>query len=294
MKKTALIIGFYYQNSTYYESYRTLSGALIDVYQAYTHCKELGFEIQIIGDFLEEPTPKSMNKAILNGYVDVDILDFCRDCEAQITNISTKYGFKQTLKDHLQECGDVLFVYFSGHGSPCGKNLILPNNFTMKWESFYKRILSSTPPSTEVCCVVDCCYAPHFDLPYKLRKNRFRLRDPHASSHAQHIYLFCSSKNDETAASSDNGSLFTRFLFQHLTAILKDRNLGIGMASLKQHIDECVHETHKTKSTQHVCIYSSYPTLPFLKYWIWNTSLNSTSTKIVFGLRKQNNHGKTS
>jgi len=262
MGKTALIIGFYYQHTSYYEHYRTLSGALIDIYQAYTYCKALDYDVNIIGDFLNEPTPKNVNKAILNGYVDVDILDFCRDYESIITNVTTKYQFKQALKHHLQNCGDTLFVYFSGHGSPCGENLILPSTFTMKWQSFYKQVLTASS-AMEIHFVLDCCYAPKFNLPYIWRKNRFRLQNLYASSPEQSIYLFCSSKNDETASSSDNGSLFTRFFFEYLLSILNKEDLSSGLGFLKQHIDTYVHKTRK-KREQHMCMYSSHAALPVL------------------------------
>ena len=267
MKKTALLIGFHYPSS---EHYRSLNSAMIDVYLVHNHCESAGFHTKIIGDFCTGSYSKTFNHAILNGYVDVDVLDFCEK-EAHIITVHDDSAFKTALQASLEDVGERLMVYFSGHGDPKGTRMILPDNSMLSWKKWYRRIVASVPPTTEICFVLDCCYPPTFDLPYELRGKRFKTRKLYEISLAPPlVVVFVSSETKESTDTSDNGSLFTRFLLQRWGTLNRDHHASIEIASIKDFVDQSIQKMRKKRNTQHMCVYASQPILSFLQPWIWS------------------------
>ena len=266
MKKTAILIGFYYDHP----GWKSLCGALIDLYHAWEHCNGLGYEVRIINDFLEESIPDSINSAVLNGYVDVDVLDFCETQRENMCNVLSKTEFTKALKSALEEVGDVLFIYFSGHGDEERDGLVLPDDSLLEWNIFYKILLSHVPMDTEVCLVFDCCYPPDFNLSYTLCEKRFRLLHPYAIPPLHQIQVFTSSHPSQRSESSDRGSLFTRFFFQQLKEIFSNKSSSLNLVDFKDNIDEKI-RNKRGKKAQKIYIYSSHSHLPLLKWWLWNT-----------------------
>lgn len=266
MKKSAILIGFYYNNP----EWKSLGGAIIDLYHAWEHCSSLGFEIKMINDFIGESMPDSINTAVLGEYVDVEIFDFCENQKEKMLNAENKSEFKKALIESLQDVGDVLFLYFSGHGDRGRDGLVLPDDAVIKWDIFFKIIISQVPKTTEICLVLDCCYPSHLDLPYQLvNKSRFRLIKTQNIPPIQQILLFTSSDPEEQSDSSDNGSLFTRFFFLQLKEVLQDKDKSLNLLKFKQLIDEKIRKK-RGKNAQKVHIYRSHPRLPLLKSWLWS------------------------
>jgi len=266
MRKSALLIGFYYDHP----GWKSLCGVLIDLYHAWEHCNSLGYEVRIINDFLEESMSGSINSAVLNGYVNVEVLDFFENQHENMFNVSNKREFKMTLKDSLQDVEDILFVYFSGHGDEERQGLVLPDDTLLDWNIFYKTLLSSIPNHTQLCFVFDCCYPTDLDLSYGFGEKRFRLNHPYTIPPLNHVKLFISSSPSERSESSDHGSLFTRFFFQQLKDILHNKTSSLNLSDFKKTIDKNI-KIKRGKSAQKMHIYSSHFCLPLLDWWLWNT-----------------------
>ena len=267
MKKTALLIGFHYPSSGHY---RSLNSAMIDVYLVHNHCESAGFHTKIMGDFCTGSYSKTFNRAIINGYVDVDVLDFCGEKESYIMTVHDRSAFKTALQASLVDVGERLLVYFSGPGDPKGKKMIIPDNSEFSWKKWYRRIVTSVPPTTEFCFGLDCCHPPTFDLPYELREKRFRAKKLCEISLAPPLVVaFVSSETKKSADASDNGSLFTRFLLQRWGMLDRDHHTSIEIASIKTFVDQSIQKMQKKRNTQQMCVYASQPILSFLQPWIW-------------------------
>jgi len=267
MQKSAILIGFYYNHP----GWKSLCGAIIDLYHAWEHCSNLGFEIKMINDFLKESVPDSINDAVLGEYIDVEVFDFCENQREKMYNVESKSEFKKRLIESLQDVGDVLFLYFSGHGDKGRDGIVLPDDTVLKWNIFFKIIVSQVPENTEICLVLDCCYPSHLDLSYQLiDENRFRLVKDQSIPPPQQLLVFTSSSPEERSDSSDNGSLFTRFFFLQLKEVLQDKDKSLNLLKFKQNIDEKIRKK-RGKNAQRVHIYRSHPHLPLLKSWLWNS-----------------------
>lgn len=262
MKKTAILIGFHYPHN---EHYRSLNGSLIDIYLVYKHCESIGFHTKVMGDFCIKSVTN--NNAILQGYVDINILDFCGEKEDKISSLYGQTSFKTALSKALKDVGNKLLVYFSGHGDYEGKKMILPDGSGILWKEWYQWIIDAVDSSVDICFVLDCCFPPTFDLPYRLHKSRFRSKRLYEISLPRPILLFIASESKTD--SSDNGSLFTRFLFQRLAELKHNHHLCISLDSIKKFVDTSIKHSQKKRDPQRMSIYASYSHSTHLPPWLW-------------------------
>lgn len=258
-EKIALLIGFYYYEHT---EWKSLGGALIDIYLAWKHCNQLGFKVYILSDFYDAEIPKSIHNAILEGYVDVEILDFFNNKEALFYNISSFKEFEGNIRDVIDDDIDRLFVYFSGHGDLDREGLVLPNNEIANWIDFRDWIVSGCRKECQIVFAIDCCFPNPLNMPYMFIEDCFRLRDEYAIPTLTHILCFESSKPEHKSSSSNSGSLFTRYFFQSLKSI--------RISQIKKSIDNQIKSTISRKNAQKICIYSAYPEIPILYSWMYS------------------------
>lgn len=279
MRKTAILIGFHYPSS---KNFRPLNGSLIDIYLVYKHFNSLGFEVIILGDFCKPVLP--VKKAILNGHVDIEVINFCDSNEEKIIKLKDKKSFKRNIKNALTHDPQKLVIYFSGHGETCGTKMLLPDNTYVKWKEWYSWFDKYTSKTTEMCYIMDCCFPPTFDLPYKLKKGSFKSTIPSRLICRPGVYkvlLFASSSSNTSSQTSDSGSLFTRFLIGKWGEIQKNLPVCITLESIKEFTDRSIDQTLTESSkeiseenTQKMHIYSSHIIPPFLPFWLWNKYKN--------------------
>jgi hypothetical protein len=271
MSKSAVLIGFYYEDS----DWKTLGGVLIDLYLAYKHFTQVGFKTKVITDCDNKVIPSKVNEAILEGIVDVEILDFLDlliDLDL-IAHVDSKREFEVALRNYLHSEPEVV-IYFSGHGSDDMNGLVLPDNDIFAWSLFRRIIIENT---SEIAIILDCCYPSDLNLPYvySVEKNRFVLREGVDYLFTKEkIISIQSSEPQSKSISSNKGSLFTRAFFKHLLPGLEDISLK-GMVKFVQ-------QEMKPLSKQRIACYSSYPQLPIIQSWI------RSNLKIVYQPHREN------
>jgi len=265
--KKALLIGFGYDpgvkfvpeykvcalNHAYH---RELRGAIIDIYLAYRYFASRGYHIEILCDFTEEPS--SISSSVLSGYVDVEILNFLEERSHLITRIRNKGDLEMELmgRCHGLEKSEVEVVYFSGHGESGGPkdNFILPDGEGVAWLEFYEYV-KKCRGGDRVYIILDCCYPSNLDLRYTFRDGEFAENIIYrACEHLGKITLITSSGTDESAISSDRGSLFTKYLLEFLEEEVKTGTTA-DFTKLKEFIESKIHG--RCGRSRVVSIYSS-------------------------------------
>lgn len=232
--KRALLIGFGYNSGVKFVPedkvcalnhpyHRELRGAIIDIYLAYRYFAFRGYHIEILCDFTEEPS--SISNSVLSGYVDVEILNFLEEHSHLITCIKNKRDLEMELvgRCHGLEKSEVEVVYFSGHGEGGGPKdkFILPDGSRVVWLEFYEYVKKCRGGEC-VYVILDCCYPSNLDLRYTFQDGEFVENIIYRShDHLGKITLITASGTDESAISSDRGSLFTKYLFEFLEEEVK-------------------------------------------------------------------------
>lgn len=264
--KKALLIGFSYISNiksvpedrvcALNKHYHELRGAIIDIYLAYKYFSFRGYNIEILCDFTEEPS--SISNSVLSGYVDVDIFNFLEENSNLITFIRNKKDFEIELmgKCHGLERSKVGVVYFSGHGEirDLKENFILPSGEGVEWLDFYEYI-KKCRVSDHTYIILDCCYPTNLNLKYTFKDGKFIENILYRSRKGfNKITLINSSGRDESAISSDQGSLFTKYLLEFLEEMIKKDNIK-DFSKLKEFVQSKIYKRCGRLRT--VNIYSS-------------------------------------
>lgn len=164
----------------------------------------------------------------------------------------------------LQPYHRQLLVYYSGHGYADG--LGLPDGTRLSYSLFNQVVLSFCTPDTEVCYLLDCCFAAAMNLNYELENNNFRLRTHGTRDyHRQNILLLTASEPNFTANSTAQGSCFTVLFLDYVIRLGCDglRNLEY----FRQYLNRAFVQAH-SDHYQRIGVYAAGPILPVLPLWL--------------------------
>jgi hypothetical protein len=196
----------------------------------------------------------------LNGIkVDLELMqNYCRRVGLKPTTISDLTNdtpnYSQAIFNYVDiHTNEPLLLYFTGHAKD--SCLILPDG-TLCMNRLRKHILSRV--INNVLVVMDCCNSSGFGLPYELTTNGYKQRDISFDISTTTTNMLCisSSRIDEKAVISSQGSPFTRTLVQ----LLEQRVLYLPLLLSR------LKEACSTYIRQTPTIFSNTKTLVL---WLW-------------------------
>ena len=258
MRYGILLIGFEYKRS---KKWNTLPGIPVDLYQVYRYFSSISRNILVFTDVNKDYKTTVLKKAILDGYVDSNLLSFIEDTkekkqhELYISEKKNGYrmnNFDKVIKGFVTGL-DKLILYYTGHAK--GGNIILPDNTQVALD-YIREILTLTNPDCQILSILDCCQSDGLSLPYIWSDGIYRLNS--LNFVPQKIICLSSSMLHQDSTATRSGSLFTRVLFGYLE---KQRGKIITIGEILD-IDEIP------------IIYSSYPHLKRLWNWVTTESNN--------------------
>lgn len=276
MRYGVLLIGFEYDRS---KKWKTLPGIPVDLYQVYRYCQSITRNILVFTDVDRDYKTTVLRQAILDGYVDSNLLSFIEDIKEKkqhrVYKSEKKNGYRMNnfddvVKDFVMGL-DKLILYYTGHAK--GGNIILPDNTQVALD-YVREILSKTNVDSQILSILDCCQSDGMTLPYIWSDNIYRLNSNNFLP--QQIICLSSSMLNEDSTATRSGSVFTRDLFGYL----------------ETH-DSVVTINELTKLEEPPIIYSSYPQLK--KLWNWITMVGSNNIEIyiddtVITITLENSH----
>lgn len=250
----AIIIGFEY-------NFNSLTGAIIDIYNAYKWCESFGCQIHVITDIKTNKNIETLKSAIVKKIVSEDILTFYD----RIPNkyILTSSSMLINIICNILGRGIIdekLIIYYSGHGVK--DSIVIPDKSLLPFIAFRDVIIKQLSSYTEVFWILDCCNPNGLHLPYILDNNQFILSSSKIECVRQTMLLITSSEENEKSIATKHGSVFSRHLF-HLLNTLNNRNLKRLLGNISGLIRKM-----NTGYAQTVSVYSSYITDPILWMWI--------------------------
>lgn len=274
---TAILIGFEY-------TFNSLTGAILDLYQAYKWCQSFGCQINVLTDIEFIKDPGNLQNAIERKLADPDLTTFYPRMKPEI--IHDAKSLLSTIITVLRPgvSDGKLIIYYSGHGVK--DSIVMPDRTLLPFVDFRDNILSNLDPYVEIFWILDCCNPNGLHLPYKLEGNRFTLSPTKIQCVTQPILLITSSEANEKSIATKSGSIFSRHLFRLLTElnapaepIIRRRSVTIPTGrnrNLRRLIGSLASSIRKmhTGYAQTVSIYSSYVADPVLWMWI-GSSKNS-------------------
>ena len=154
----------------------------------------------------------------------------------------TSYKKFKTTKKFLKvvsrtvESGNQVFLYYTGHARK-GK-FLLPNDDKVKMSSIRKILQSSTSPTAEILCLLDCCESTGLDLGFQIGSNKI----PTSSQITQKIICISSSSEGQRSICTKSGSIFTSQVIKRLSK----RQLKLD-SSFRELIIHKLHKTFKKK-----------------------------------------------
>jgi len=272
---TVILIGFEY-------TFNILTGAIIDLYNAYKWCLSFGCDIHVLTDITSVKHINNLYDAINLEIVNTDILSFYDNIKSLTIVTNAQVLLTNIIK--ILEKGvpdNKVIIYYSGHGIK--ESMVMPDRTLLPFIDFRDNILSTLKYDTEIFWILDCCNPNGLYLPFNLNGNRFILSSSKIKCVSQPILLITSSESHEKSIATKFGSIFSRHLFDILT-LLGDTNGPIiwkGDMSIPLHknrnlrrlignISSSIRKLH-TGYTQTVSIYSSYLIDPVLWMWIGST-----------------------
>lgn len=263
---TAIIIGFEYK-------FNVLTGALIDLYQAYSWCQSFDCVTHVITDISEYNNSRNIQTAIANKITDDKLSTFYDTISSKVV-VSTSYDLMLAVIRVL-EVGvpdNKLVMYYSGHGvKEC---MVMPDKGLLPFIDFRDNILSHLLPQVEIFWILDCCNPNGMHLPFKLENNSFVLSPTKVECVLNPILLITSSEMNEKSIATNLGSLFSRCLFRVLRQLNEDFSTDVipnrTNRNLKRLVGNLVGSIRSVHSgyAQTVSMYSSYVTDPILWMWI--------------------------
>jgi hypothetical protein len=244
--RVAVLLGF---------CYKDLIGSVIDLYRMYNFCKDKAFsEIRIITDISPTLDMSSFASALIESEVSTDMEGFLQDAKAEVVQC------KSQLLHSLERAGnEFVLLYVSGHGR-IGHGLICPDQLIATPQELRQAL--SARHQVEVW---DVCGASSFiDLPYVWNRTLYDLSN--TQHYATKILAFVSSRqlDDETAISSNHGSLSTRTLLTvwEKTCILRD----YAVLYRKEFT------SYRYEHRHYISIYASVPSIYLLPSWVYSTT----------------------
>lgn len=268
---TALLIGFEY-------TFNSLTGAIIDLYQAHKWCQSFDCNINILTDIEFIRDPVNLQNVVDQKLADSDLLTFYSRIIPKIvtganTLLSTIINILRTGVPDSK-----LIIYYSGHGVK--DSMVMPDKALLPFVDFRDNILNNLDPYVEIFWVLDCCNPNGLHLPYKLDRNQFVMSPTKIQCVTQPILLITSSEANEKSIATKSGSVFSRYLFRLLTLmnipselIIKKRTVTLptgknrNLRRLIGNLSSSIRKMH-TGYSQTVSIYSSYIIDPILWMWI--------------------------
>lgn len=270
---TAILIGFEY-------TFNSLTGAIIDLYNAYKWCQSFGLRnISVLTDIEFVRDPANLQAAVDKNLADSDLLTFysrigskiiVKNATALLTNII------RILRLGVPD--NKLVIYYSGHGVK--DSIVMPDRTLLPFVDFRDNILNVLDPYVEIFWILDCCNPNGLHLPYKLEGNQFVLSPTKIECVPQPILLITSSEINEKSIATKFGSVFSRHLFRLLTMLNSDEepiihrksitipiNRNRNLRRLIGNLASSIRKMH-TGYAQTVSVYSSYVIDPILWMWI--------------------------
>lgn len=237
----AIIIAFGYKANK-------LSGALIDLFNAYIWFKKYNYNITIITDITTDIDVKVKNYIVNSDEAKRDILFFYEHVKKSSYKCDNVENLCNILRIACKN-KDKLVIYYSGHG--ISENMLLPSSELLPFEKFRDIVLEVTNEFTEILWILDCCNPNGMHLPFRLNSEGFfHMSKSKISFITQPMLLITSAEQKEKSVSDQYGSFFTRYIFQELD---NTRNLLSIISNVSKKISE-----QYTGYSQTVSIYSSY------------------------------------
>ncbi len=261
MKYGCLLIGFEYKNI---DTWRTLPGIPVDLYKVYLWSKNICNNINVLTDINKDYNTTRLKKAIIDGYVDSNLLSFIEDTKTQkhhtlfVTHNTNNYisnNFETVIGDFIDGL-DRIFVYFTGHCK--NGHIILPDNTHISLDHI--RDILSKNRQAQIIIILDCCESNGMSLPF-IYNTRYKLNSLHFIK--PEIICLNSSHVGQDANATLSGSPFTRDLFQYLN---KNTNKIVKIKDLDNIVITASHPNlnvlwswfnHKIKTNMNVIIYNN-------------------------------------
>lgn len=309
---SAIAMAFNYKNSDSF-----LPGIIVDIYLFYKYCKQLNIRnIIVITDLeIDEIRISSHINAIYKGFVGSDIIQFIDDIRTN--NVIRKFEhfnfvdqFKKIINDFNKDTNR-LIIYYSGHGVEQGPEIslgpwqmpgplesrsfsyfVFPDKSIMKIVDLQNILLNSN--FTDIFFIVDCCHLTDIDflLPYKFISGPGLCPSPFSSENKwrcisadnvpnKNMLIITSTDVFNVSITSNNGSVFTRWILKILTELLDygpDRNYSRSLDSFytklselykKQTEDNFNSAMRKYAISLNFQILSSFPDVTSLPYWLF-------------------------
>lgn len=286
----AILIGFEY-------TFNSLTGAIIDLYQAADWCRSFNCNINIFTD-IENCDENNIQYSIDHGITNQDLFSFLKqDPFINRTIITDKISLLESIMKILKpNIDNKVVIYYSGHGIK--DSMVMPNKTLLSFIDFRNNILSVLNPYTELFFILDCCNPNGLHLPYKLQNNSFTLSPTKIEFVSQPILLITSSETNEKSIATKFGSVFSRHLFRILTQLnlpispnIRKRTNGSKYVFIPTHknrnlrrlmgnLSSSIRKMH-TGYSQTVSIYSSYVIDPVLWLWIGSNKSYDLVTDIT-------------
>lgn len=271
MAKVAVIIAFAYnvKNQT-----KAIPSILMDLYMSYNQAERIGCKILVITDNTEKPVNNYIEKAILEGLISTQIVNFLAlvDARGQLAYFKSEYDLKKKIDAHCKAANNV-FLYFSGHGESSKflfpeythRNLYYADpikEIRISLMDILSTISSASSHSAEIFILIDMCEANKVEMPFlyvyepTAHYKFMGIRD-YPIFNAKKIMCFCNDKAH--TFSNKEGSSFTIKFYSKLTTygayIMSSLNIEDGIR---------------------VC--ASYPNMVHIPIWFVNTTQTSIWT----------------
>lgn len=241
----AILIGFEY-------TFNSLTGAIIDLYHAFSWCRSFGCYTHILTDISVIKDPDNLQQVVDRKIADSDILTFYNKIPFNYdAKIDAKSGpstnnkeppnleqisqvFKTIVRNSVSLQNSILkilsagipdnkvIIYYSGHGVK--DSMVMPDRTLLPFIDFRDNILSTLNPCVELFWILDCCNPNGIHLPFKLEKNSFVLSSSKIECVLQPILLITSSEAQEKSIATKSGSVFSRHLFRMLAQMNVESN----------------------------------------------------------------------
>jgi len=294
--RIALLIGFEYDGD---KDNKTLPGISVDLYSSYLCVSTMKMDkIIVYTDLVKDYSVKHFKESIINGTIDSGIISFIEDIKllnqyrqykSSIVNGFNKNNLEKTISELMDDKVSEVFIYFTGHAKD--DHMILPNNNRIPLNYFRDLIVNKTLKSSSTIFIMDCCNGTGLGLPftyypdkriknsimngditgvYKLNRN---VKDFKFYNMNRRIICLSSSKYDQNALISRNGSVFSLTLFDLISRWNKDDD------DITRYLPEILYKINvkcsirdenvqNVQNVQTATLHSSNPNILVLDPWI--------------------------
>ena len=300
----AILIAFEYTHT-----HSCLSGAIIDLYEAYTWCMSWNCSVHILTDIHHRPNSQIIQDALSAGIVGNDIRNFSNVPKNIVRSRTDVIDCIGEILNSTPLSDDQLVIYYTGHGIK--DSIVLPDGGHLSFVHFKNSILHNIRPSVHIFWILDCCNPNGLRLPYILNNNSFTLAQSSSVQFSVNpILLITSARTNEKSVSTKLGSVFSHNLFKILTTFNKPFTLKIeegtpiiptsrnrNLRRLTGTLSSAIRKM-ATGYTQTVSIYSSYIMDPILWLWIgssksYNVNMDPSLSIFMIQARDHQHAAKT-